>query len=214
MKDIRKVLFFDIETAGKAKEVNNSESIKKKSIKIKGDSSKVSRNFIESIYAEYGRVVCVSYGCVGVSGEYKIESVNSEDERELIERVNEVFKRSEDMGYVLGGWNIKGFDIPWIYKKVMMYGMKPAGGLKVYGKKPWEVECLDLKEVWKGCGSLESTFDECCVSMGVESSKSEMDGSKVHEAYWGGNADGVRRYCEEDVRASIDLYKRFVELLG
>jgi 3'-5' exonuclease len=41
-----------------------------------------------------------------------------------------------------------------------------------------------------------------------------MDGSKVYEAYLGGQLDEIRRYCETDVMNTYLLYCRFQKMRG
>jgi predicted PolB exonuclease-like 3'-5' exonuclease len=73
-----------------------------------------------------------------------------------------------------------------------------------FDKKPWDITCLDLMEVWKSTGFEAATFDEMTYALNVKSPKSEMDGTMVHSYYHTGRIDEIKRYCESDVRALVD----------
>jgi predicted PolB exonuclease-like 3'-5' exonuclease len=45
------------------------------------------------------------------------------------------------------------------------------------------------------------------------SSKGDLDGSKVKEAYWNGEIERIKTYCEKDVEVAKDLAVRLIELL-
>jgi hypothetical protein len=47
----------------------------------------------------------------------------------------------------------------------------------------------------------------CCV-LGVESPKDEIAGKDVHRTYWEGNVDKIIEYCEKDVAAVIDCFRK------
>jgi predicted PolB exonuclease-like 3'-5' exonuclease len=42
----------------------------------------------------------------------------------------------------------------------------------------------------------------------IESPKDNINGSEVHSYYWNGNLEDIKKYCESDVRASIEVSKK------
>jgi predicted PolB exonuclease-like 3'-5' exonuclease len=42
----------------------------------------------------------------------------------------------------------------------------------------------------------------------VDSPKVSFDGSQVHDAYWRGDLESIKEYCEKDVSASIEAAER------
>lgn len=87
--------------------------------------------------------------------------------------------------------------------------------LKAYGKKPWEMDhFIDLFEAYKylsfsGAGSL----DLICNFLGITSPKDEgIDGSQVQKFYDEGKEAEILEYCKRDVKATMDVFKKFVDL--
>jgi hypothetical protein len=86
-----------------------------------------------------------------------------------------------------------------------MQGKQVPNVISTHEKKPWEVNIIDLKEMWKSFSNLDVTFEEAAYAMNVPSPKDDIDGSQVHGEYWKGNIDRITAYCEKDVRAMINL---------
>jgi predicted PolB exonuclease-like 3'-5' exonuclease len=63
----------------------------------------------------------------------------------------------------------------------------------------------DMSDDWKQKFAWAFSFDEMCYELGVNSPKQEMNGSEVHKSFWSGQLDKIKKYCESDVSASIDV---------
>lgn len=50
-------------------------------------------------------------------------------------------------GPKLAGWNITGFDLPWLIKRSFKHGIKPPGWLR--DGRYWSRAIIDLLDVWK-----------------------------------------------------------------
>ena len=52
-------------------------------------------------------------------------------------------------------------------------------------------------------------MDEVAYDLGIESSKNNLDGSKVHEYYWiKRDNQSIMNYCEQDVRVLVDISRK------
>ena len=165
-------------------------------------------------YPEFCKIICVSYGYFH-KGEIVIKSLYGDDEKKLMTSVAALFNKVEDQGLILCGYAIKRFDMPWLSKRMMANGITPPRSLCMYGKKPWEVEVFDLPEVW-GQGNMQESytpFELTCAAVGLESSKGDLDGSKVAGAYFNGELERIKDYCEMDVKVSIELATLLIDLL-
>jgi len=68
-------------------------------------------------------------------------------------------------------------------------------------------------EMWKfGDYKHYTSLDLLCHVLGVQTPKSEMDGSMVNQAYWSGQISDIRKYCMQDVVATAQVYMRCVGL--
>jgi len=165
-------------------------------------------------YPEYCKMICVSYGYFN-KGQFTLQSVYGEDEKKILTKIAEVFDKVNTAGLSLCGYSIKRFDMPWLAKRMMANDIKPPSNLAMYGKKPWEVDVFDLPEVW-GQGNMQESytpFEVACVALGIESSKDDLSGPKVKEAYWNGELDRIKTYCEKDVKVSMELATKLINLL-
>ena len=77
--------------------------------------------------------------------------------------------------------------------------------------KPWEMGALiDTMELWKfgkwdKSGNGMNRLDHLAFIHNIVSPKGDLDGSKVHAAFWNGEHDRIKAYCEEDIRVPYEL---------
>ena len=165
-------------------------------------------------YPEFCKIICVSYGYF-YNGEFVLKSLYGDDEKQIMSGMKEVITKVEKAGLYLCGAAIKRFDMPWLSKRMMANGIIPPRSICTYGKKPWEIDVFDLLEVW-GQGNMAESFtpfELICAAIGIPSSKGDLDGSKVKGAYWNGEIERIKNYCEKDVEVSKNLAARLIELL-
>jgi predicted PolB exonuclease-like 3'-5' exonuclease len=227
---ITKILFLDIETVGCESDWDSFKKNKPElSFQFEHIQDNLRKRFPEeadtpidklfvnraALVPEFLKIVCVSVAFVLDDGSVKIQSFHSEDESKLLKDVQKLLNRTGDLGFFLCGHNVKGFDIPTLAKRMMMYGLKPPKLLPSYDTKPWEVKAIDTKDIWQygGYGQFAS-LELMCVCMGVESPKNtEVTGNKVHEAFWvKKDILGIVEYCEKDVSVLIDVINKLLKL--
>jgi uncharacterized protein YprB with RNaseH-like and TPR domain len=217
-KQIANFLFFDIETCGKfpnyetfcQKDPHGADIWKKKwSLYLKRDGMTLEESYLDrvSIYPEFGKIVCLSYGVLK-NGEMTIKTIAEENETDMMKLIYQLFAHAGNKGMRPTGWNIKQFDIPWIQRKLMMVGISIPDIIDTNEKKPWEVSTFDLKQLWRGFSTFDCTFEEATYAMNVPSPKDDIDGSQVHTQYWAGNVDRIKAYCEKDVVAMMQLIQK------
>jgi hypothetical protein len=208
---------FDIEVAGEYPDYNTfllederGAKLFESKFKKMGWESKyenVQMAYLESagIISTYGKICCISFGYVNDSGEKQIRSFYGEDERDIVNKFNELLKKIETKAFNLSGFRVNYFDIPYILHKLHKYGIKPANIIYLYDKKPWDARIVDIADDWKQKFAWSFSFDEVCYELGVQSPKENMNGSEVHEYYHKGKLEDIKRYCEMDVSSSIDV---------
>ena len=226
--DYKELVYFDIETAGnypdletlKANDIRGynlfMRKIDRKSSQIldwKEDPNEVYKNK-SPLIPEFGRVVCISIATA--VNNVKIVSFCDQDEELLIKKAHNVFRKMSDKSSMgLCGFYIKGFDIPWMNRKFLQYGLKIPNILKTFSVKPWEVNALDLSDVWKSFGTLESvSFDEMLYTLNIKSPKNIIAGKDVHNSFWiEKDIEKIKTYCEADVISCLEAAKKIVHLL-
>ena len=227
--DTKRLFYFDIETAGKYKDFQTFEDsdprgaelfkLKIKKRKLQNPHDDRWQGSLDEVYkknstivSEYGKIVCLSYGYYNNNNELKVGTLSG-DEKDILTKSEEIFGQVARIGKIVAGYNIKGFDLPWLFKKMLEYGITPPSNVSTYNKKPWEITAIDFMEIWKSTSWEYATFDEMAYSLNVPSPKESMDGSKVHGAYHNGQIDEIIKYCENDVIALTRVATKIADLL-
>jgi predicted PolB exonuclease-like 3'-5' exonuclease len=168
-----------------------------------------------SLEPEFSRVICVSFGLFGDDGSKNFMSFCDTDETELLDKACRILENSAAKGSRLCGHNIKGFDIPFLGKRILYNKMGLPTPLRLFNKKPWEITHLDTSEIFSfGSWSQQKylSLDLLANSLGIKSSKNlNIDGSKVNQEYWRGNIESIKNYCEEDVRVVMEIMESITE---
>lgn len=166
------------------------------------------------LHPEYAKVICVSFG-VFVAGKLKVLSFSGHDEHEILTQTNAAFVKSHEQGRILSGANIERFDIPFLWKRMLVNKIHPAASINLWGKKPWEYKMMDIMKFWSG-GAWQEGFvslDTMSALFGIDSPKAEMQASRVHGVYWHDKRiDLVTEYCEKDVIAVSSIVKIISEI--
>jgi len=151
----------------------------------------------------YGKICCISFGYMS-DDKQMIKSFAGKDERQIVSDFNDLLKKIEKKDFAISGFRIVNFDIPWVLHKLHKYGIEPAAIIRPYNKKPWDMRIVDMSDDWKQKFGINFSFDEMCHELGIDSPKDEMNGYMVHDAYWSGDIEKIKRYCEKDVSASLE----------
>jgi predicted PolB exonuclease-like 3'-5' exonuclease len=166
------------------------------------------------IYAEFGRIVCISTGFLySQEGnlQLKIKSFYGDDEKGLLQSFGELLNKSfSNPDSKLFAHNGKEFDFPYIARRMVINRVPLSSILDTAGKKPWEVNHLDTMEMWK-FGDFKSYTPLTLLAhvLGVPSPKDDIDGSHVWSVYWLDNdLERIVKYCEKDVEALVNVFLR------
>ena len=217
-----KILFFDIETVPLEYDFKNLDERGQDlwSKKTRFIQERESLNAEEvydraGIYAEFGKVVCISMGFVlQKEGETQIrlKSIANEDEstllNEFIDLLNSYYNTPD---FMFCAHNGKEFDIPFLCRRILIHGKKMPKMLNVSGKKPWEIKHLDTMELWKfGDFKNYTSLDLLTYVFKIPTPKDDMDGSQVAKVFYEDkNLDRIIHYCEKDVVATIQLFRKY-----
>lgn len=157
------------------------------------------------IYAEFGKIICISCGFIqGAGGSKKIilKSFAGDDEKKLLYEFAEMLKKwTADGSKFLCAHNGKEFDFPYLCRRMVVNQVPVPSILNISGKKPWEVNHLDTMDLWKfGDFKSYTSLNLLAHTLGIQTPKDDIDGSVVWEVYWKEkNLQRIITYCQKDV---------------
>jgi 3'-5' exonuclease len=157
------------------------------------------------IYAEFGKIICISCGAIQGTGEEKkfvVKSFCGDDEKLLLTKFCEMLNKwcLEGNKY-LCAHNGKEFDFPYLCRRLIINQLSIPEILRLNGKKPWDIPHLDTLELWKfGDYKSYTSLNLLAHTLNIDTPKDDIDGSKVHEVYWKEkNLTRIVTYCQKDV---------------
>lgn len=157
------------------------------------------------IYAEFGKIVCISCGVLQGSGDQRkivIKSFAGDNETLLLQQFSDMLNKwSAGEPKFLCAHNGKEFDFPYLCRRMIIHGLPIPGLLNIAGKKPWEVNHYDTLEMWKfGDFKSYTSLNLLAITLGVPTPKDDIDGSMVWKVYWEEkNLPRIVTYCQKDV---------------
>lgn len=104
------------------------------------------------------------------------------------------------------GHNILNFDIPYIWRRSLLLGIRPPAYWPTPDTAPWKMEAFDTMTSWAGQRD-KVKLDDLCRAFGIKG-KDGMDGSQVYDYWLAGRHDEIREYCVDDVHRVRELHKR------
>ncbi|MDP4148222.1 MAG: ribonuclease H-like domain-containing protein [Bacteroidota bacterium] len=167
-----------------------------------------------AIYAEFGRIICISCGIISGSGSSKrisLKSFYGEDEKILLSEFCELLHRWSGDGHkYLCAHNGKEFDFPYLCRRIIINGLHIPSLLNLSGKRPWEIPHIDTLELWK-FGDYKSFVSLKLLAhvLGIPTPKDDIDGSQVGDVYWQQHdLPRIVTYCQKDVVTVAQVWLR------
>lgn len=218
--NLKDILFLDIETVPETEHFSELDSLKqelfdqKTAYQRKGEIT--ADEFYEraGIWAEFGKIVCISVGFFDLQNKerkFRVKSFFGNNEKQVLEDFKEILENYFGQPQkVLCAHNGKEFDFPFIARRMIILGISLPEKLNLFGKKPWEVAHLDTMDLWKfGDFKHYTSLNLLTNILGIPSPKVDIDGSKVaHVYYKEKDLDRIAKYCEQDTIAVAQIYLR------
>lgn len=212
---IEKVLFFDIESVRQTKELDPESKefqLYRKKIRDKVTDELPSVEYTLEDYKKraalkmgYIKIITISIAFVRANEVYVKALVG--EEQNILKTFFEITAKFD----YLCGVNILGYDLPVCFlnaAKYFDYTEIVPDRFVTSGKKPWELKSIiDLMDVVKGTHYANMSLDEMLYHFGLDSSKTDIDGSQVSEVYYAEGLERIVKYAKQDVFANVNLFK-------
>jgi len=217
--NLEHILFLDIETVPEHPSFNDLDMEEKvlweqKTVYKRKDEFTAEEFYDRAgIWAEFGKIICISVGYFANKGDlrnFRTTSFHGEESKllqEFKELLESHFNRPH---HVLCAHNGKEFDFPYIARRMIINRITLPSKLNLFGKKPWEIAHLDTLELWKfGDYKHYTSLKLMTKILGVPSPKDDIDGSQVRNVFYEeNNIDRIIVYCEKDVIAVAQILLR------
>lgn len=207
-------LFFDLETVPyddenkSVHELVASEWRRKKRLGYTEDDFETFAG-ATALSGDFGRIACMSWAVDGEKPQsiyigQKVEGGTIVDERPIINKWWELVRSNQKFI----GHNIFDFDLPFLIKRSRIHRIEPSKHLSLarYRNDP----IYDTMQEWSCWGRGKTSLDVLSQILGIKSPKSRMDGSDVAGAFAEGRHKKIANYCERDVTAVREVYRRLI----
>lgn len=220
MIKVSNILFLDIETVPQYSSYEAMPKLwrelwkKKAAYLIKENQTAEDIYNRAGIYAEFGKIICISVGYLVLKGNqrfFRIKSFAGDNEHKILKEFNALLMESYNSeDHYLCAHNGKEFDFPYIGRRMLVNNIKPASILHLQGKKPWEVKHLDTMQLWKfGDFKSYTSLELLAAAMNIPTPKDDLDGSMIFEVYYEEkDLERIVRYCNKDVVTLASVYLR------
>ncbi|SHI53254.1 3'-5' exonuclease [Pseudozobellia thermophila] len=217
--NLEHILFLDIETVPEKERFELLDEEKKELWEQKSQYQRKDEYTPEEFYdragiwAEFGKIVCISVGYFNFRGDLRTFRTTSYygDEAKLLKAFKNLLDTHFNAPkYLLCGHNAKEFDFPYIARRMIINRIELPYKLNLFGKKPWEVPHLDTMELWKFGDYKHFTSLKLLANiLGIPSPKQDIDGSMVRQVYYEEkDIDRIVTYCELDVVTTAQVFLR------
>ena len=154
--NLENLLFLDIETVPETKYYSDLSEDKQK---LWDSKSKYQRkedyspeDFYDraGIWAEFGKIICISVGYfteVNSVRRFRVTSFYGDEHGLLLEFKALIETHFSKPKHLLCAHNGKEFDFPYIARRMVIHKISLPLKLNLFGKKPWEVPHLDTLEL-------------------------------------------------------------------
>ena len=219
--DIKNLLVIDVETASVVSEYEKLDDRFKplwdrKAKKFDPDSD-VSEVFAEkaALLAEFGRIISIGVGYFHLNDNeetcLRVKVFAGKDEKEILNEFKQLVEEKFDQKKLtFVAHNGKEFDYPFLCRRMLVHGISLPVVLDFYNKKPWEIPHEDTMQMWRFGEIRNYTSLELLAALfGIESSKTDMDGSMVSGVFHQeGDIERIKEYCRNDVIVTARIYLR------
>lgn len=211
------ILFLDIETVPETENFHELDPVKQELFATKTQYQRKDdfspEEFYEraGIWAEFGKIICISVGYFTLKSDirhFRVTSFFGEETKILKDFSNLLNNHFSQPQHLLCGHNAKEFDFPFIARRMLIHGIQIPQKLNLFGKKPWEVPHLDTMELWKfGDYKTFTSLKLLTNVLGIPSPKDDIDGSEVGKVFYiDKDLDRIITYCEKDVIAVAQVF--------
>ncbi|TSC93857.1 MAG: hypothetical protein CEN91_102 [Candidatus Berkelbacteria bacterium Licking1014_85] len=203
MPQLDNKIFLDIETipVGKDKLAIANDHYKFLIEKKKINDKITEEEFIRdtALSGDFGQILCIGFA----KNNDPVEIISG-DEKEMLKN----FWIATGNCDLFIGHNLMNFDLPFIYKRSIIHGIRPTKDLSFARYRNFPI--YDTMCEWNKWSNTSTSLDKLAKIFDLESSKQGIDGSQVYDFYLAGKSQEIYDYCKRDVELTRKIYKRLI----
>ena len=197
-------IFFDLETIPAAESI---EYLVREQFERRSRSATSTRREVTfdeylngtSLDPNFGRILCIGYAI----SKGATQVIYGDSEHEILTEFWSIVKSANQ----LIGHNVVSFDIPFLWKRSILSGVKPSLDLANPTLIADTMLIWDMKMPRK-----HTSLDLLAKLLGIPTSKGELSGAEVSDYYRAGQLDAIYAYCKRDVEVTRAVYKKLIFL--
>ena len=153
-----------------------------------------------ALSGDFGRLLCLAYAAEPPKD--APVQVLSGPEPDIL---REFWRLAKDADLFVGH-NVLEFDLRFIMKRSIVHRVKPSRDLSFarFQSRP----VFDTMREWEKWGSEFISLDKLARVLGLETSKKDLHGDEVYDAWRRGELDRIYTYCKADVELTRRIYRR------
>ena len=214
---LSKILFLDIETVPQYATFDQMPPLEKvyweekTAYQRKEDFSPAEFYERAGIWAEFGKIVCLSVGYFTTATsprQFRLKTFSGDEKQILTDFKTLLDHYFNTPKHRLCAHNGKEFDFPYIARRMLVHNLKLPKLLALFDAKPWEVPHIDTMHLWRfGDYKHYTSLKLMAHVLGIPSPKDDIDGSRIaHVYYVEKKLKRIIIYCEKDVLTIAQLY--------
>ena len=147
--DFKNILFLDIETVPETENFLDLTEEKQELFALKTQYQRKEEFTPEEFYdragiwAEFGKIICISVGFFSSFDKekvFRVKSFYNDDEKVVLNEFKGLLdKHFSNVNHLLCAHNGKEFDFPYIARRMIINRIELPKKLNLFGKKPWEI---------------------------------------------------------------------------
>uniref|UniRef100_A0A6M3IU37 Putative DNA polymerase n=1 Tax=viral metagenome TaxID=1070528 RepID=A0A6M3IU37_9ZZZZ len=153
-----------------------------------------------------GNILCIGYA-IGDEPSEIITTEYLDSERDALSVFRDVVNGIEPITFI--GWNIVAFDIPFIWRKAIKYGL--IGLRNAFNRDRYKGNHLDLMLAWGADWKDFRKLDDVAQFLGLPGKLGGLTGATIYDAYLEGRMDEITAYCKNDVETVRAIYRKIFE---
>lgn len=165
-----------------------------------------------ALKAERGRLLAFGWkwrnqGVIGDTAMIHLEQFESE--AKFLEAIIDKLSGAKSKGFVVAGFNLIDFDLPFIRRRCIINGVKFPFYDRWEKWKPWTLEIYDAMKDWaSGEWGRRISLDD--LARGMECGQKNGDGALFHQLYFSDKREEALDYLANDVDMTYNVCERML----